>query len=108
MSHKNVMCYRLKPEKLSAFESLCERERCPYAILGQATKQQQLVVTDKHFSNKPVNIPMELLLGKTPKTKKQISNTKAVLTKLNLQDVRFEEAVNQGVKISQLLPVKSI
>jgi phosphoribosylformylglycinamidine synthase len=85
----------IKPEKLSIFEKFCKRERCPYAVLGQATHQQQLVVTDQHFSNKPVDIPMELLFGKTPKTTKAISNTTPILNELILSDVKLEEAVTR-------------
>jgi len=52
---------------LPAFEALCARERCPCAVLGVATAQQQLVLGDSHFENSPIDLPMSLLLGKAPK-----------------------------------------
>ncbi|MFC3193120.1 phosphoribosylformylglycinamidine synthase [Marinicella sediminis] len=58
----------IKPEKIEAFKDLCARERCPYAIMGQATAEQTLTVNDELFGNSPVDIPMDLLFGNTPKT----------------------------------------
>ena len=53
--------------RLADFQALCERERCPYAVLGEATEEQKLVLGDAHFDNTPIDLPMELLLGKPPK-----------------------------------------
>ena len=58
----------IKPEQLAEFEAICARERCPYAVMGQATAEQTLRVNDELFDNKPVDIPMSLLFGNTPKT----------------------------------------
>lgn len=55
------------PDKLQQFEDICKRERCLYAIVGEATEAQELVVNDKFFDNKPVNMPLNVLLGKPPK-----------------------------------------
>ncbi|HPI97067.1 MAG TPA: phosphoribosylformylglycinamidine synthase, partial [Gammaproteobacteria bacterium] len=85
----------IKPEKLSEFEDLCRRERCPVAILGKATEEKQLKVTDEYFENNPVDIPMELLLGNTPKTEKNISTVQPKLNELDLSGVTVEEAVYQ-------------
>ena len=55
------------PERLDEFSAICERERCPFAVIGEATAERQLVVGDGHFDNTPVDMPMEVLLGKPPK-----------------------------------------
>ena len=55
------------PESLDLFKAICERERCPFAVVGKATRKNQLVVEDKQFKNKPVDMPMDVLLGKPPK-----------------------------------------
>ncbi|MEA5444474.1 phosphoribosylformylglycinamidine synthase [Gammaproteobacteria bacterium AB-CW1] len=52
---------------LARFEAICRRERCPYADVGEATADPQLTVVDSHFGNQPVDMPMEVLLGKPPK-----------------------------------------
>jgi phosphoribosylformylglycinamidine synthase len=52
------------PARLDEFRAMCERERCPFAVLGVATKDGHLAVTDAHFNNRPVDMPLEVLLGK--------------------------------------------
>jgi len=57
----------IDPARWEVFEALCARERCPYARLGQATAERQLMLDDSHFHNRPIDMPMEVLLGKPPK-----------------------------------------
>ena len=52
---------------LERFTAICERERCPFAVVGEATAEPQLTVTDSHFGNNPVDMPLEVLLGKAPR-----------------------------------------
>lgn len=54
-------------ESLEAFKALCERERCPYALLGVATEAPHLTLNDRQFANRPVDLPMDVLFGKPPK-----------------------------------------
>ncbi|MGC1330164.1 phosphoribosylformylglycinamidine synthase [Pseudomonas sp.] len=49
------------------FQAICERERCPFAVVGEATAEPQLTVTDSHFGNNAVDMPLEVLLGKAPR-----------------------------------------
>jgi len=60
----------IAPERLAEFRACCERERCPFAVLGSATDDGQLVVHDRHFGNDAVAMPMEALLGKVPRTQR--------------------------------------
>ena len=53
--------------RLAAFRTLCERERCPFAVVGEATVEQQLVLEDSHFKNTPIDLPLDVLLGKPPR-----------------------------------------
>ncbi|HJV06515.1 MAG TPA: phosphoribosylformylglycinamidine synthase [Chromobacteriaceae bacterium] len=55
------------PEDLERFTALCERERCPFAVLGVATDDGHLQVRDDYFNNNPVDMPLEVLLGKPPR-----------------------------------------
>ncbi|MDY7555089.1 phosphoribosylformylglycinamidine synthase [Pseudomonas veronii] len=55
------------PEDFARFQAICERERCPFAVVGEATAEPQLTVTDSHFGNSPVDMPLEVLLGKAPR-----------------------------------------
>jgi phosphoribosylformylglycinamidine synthase len=57
----------LIPGSESAFAALCERERCPYAVVGEVTGDGRLMVRDPLLSTTPVDMPIEVLLGKTPR-----------------------------------------
>src|SRR5690606_9594149 len=54
-------------EDLDTFDALCARERCPYAVVGEATQAHHLAVRDGHFETRPVDLPMSVLFGKPPK-----------------------------------------
>ncbi|MGH7967579.1 MAG: AIR synthase-related protein, partial [Limisphaerales bacterium] len=60
-------------EDLPVFQAICERERCPYAVAGQATAEERLIITDRHFKNTPVNLPLSVLFGKPPKMTRHFS-----------------------------------
>ena len=81
------------PDKLDNFKALCERERCPYAVLGETTEALQLTVNDRHFNNRPVGMPLGVLLGKPPKmlrdvSRKEINRTEPQkLGKVDIQSV---------------------
>lgn len=62
----------VSPARLAEFEAICERERCPFAVLGEANKVQQLTVADSHFANAPVDMPMQVLLGKAPRMTRHV------------------------------------
>ena len=57
----------VKPEDIQCFEAICERERCPFAVVGEATEDKTIKVTDQQFNNNPVDLPMSVLFGKPPK-----------------------------------------
>ena len=57
----------ISDDELSLFDDICQRERCPYAVLGKATKDQRLLLSDALFDNQPVDMPLELMLGKPPR-----------------------------------------
>ncbi len=57
----------VRNEDMERFAEICWRERCPYAVIGEATEERHLVVGDGHFDNTPIDMPLEVLLGKPPK-----------------------------------------
>ncbi len=61
-------------DAVATFEALCERERCPYARLGVALEDAQLLLSDRQFANQPVNLPMDVLFGKPPKMVREIAS----------------------------------
>ena len=59
-------------DRLELFTRLCQRERAPLAVVGEATEKKDLVVADPHFANTPIDLPLEVLLGKPPRMHRQI------------------------------------
>ena len=55
------------------FQAICERERCPFAVVGEATEEQMLVLNDSHFDNQPVDMPLSVLLGKPPRMHRSVT-----------------------------------
>ena len=64
----------IESDRLAAFTALCERERCPFAVLGTLTAERELVVNDAQFENTPVAMPMEVLFGKPPKMTREAAS----------------------------------
>ena len=64
-------------DQLPLFDELCRRERAPYAVIGEATEEQHLTLSDTHFDNQPIDLPLDVLLGKTPKMTRDVTTRKA-------------------------------
>ncbi|MDR0211901.1 MAG: phosphoribosylformylglycinamidine synthase [Pseudomonas putida] len=60
-------------EDFERFKAICERERCPFAVVGEATEEKHLTVTDSHFDNTPVDMPLDVLLGKPPRMHRSVT-----------------------------------
>jgi phosphoribosylformylglycinamidine synthase len=79
-------------EGLEAFRTLCERERCPYAVIGTATEAPRLTVEDRQFDNRPVDLPMNVLFGKPPKLLREVTHAPAASGALDLAGIELDEA----------------
>ncbi len=107
MSPKEIWCNEaqeryvlaIDKNKLSSFIEICERERCPYAILGNSTSKQQLKLSDRYFDNSPIDLPMEVLLGKTPKMQRDVSTSKSQITSFVTKDINIDEAVARVLQL---------
>ncbi len=80
---------------LAQFEQICERERCPHAVVGYSTDDGQLQVFDQQFDNYPIDMPLETLLGKPPKTSRSFQREAIQRAALALPDVSLEEALSR-------------
>lgn len=79
-------------ERLAEFEALCERERCPFAVIGEATEDEQLVLGDGHFDNTPIDMSMEMLLGKPPKMLRDVQHKSVRKPDFNTAGIDLMEA----------------
>ena len=87
------------PESRDLFTSLCERERCLFAVLGTATDDGHLTVNDPEFSNKPVDLPLEVLLGKAPKMTRDVTRVTAVSEALDVDSIDMTEAARRVLQL---------
>ncbi|MFB2733630.1 phosphoribosylformylglycinamidine synthase [Shewanella mangrovisoli] len=82
-------------EDLPLFTAICERERAPFAVVGEATQEQHLTLADSHFDNNPIDLPLEVLLGKAPKMSRNVVSAKAVSPALEQSNINVKEAVKR-------------
>jgi phosphoribosylformylglycinamidine synthase len=98
MSPKEIWCNEsqeryvmaIAAESLELFKAMCERERCPFAVVGKTTEERQLVVANEH---KAVDMPMNVLLGKTPKMHRDVKTVKREFKPMDLTGVDLQDAV---------------
>ena len=77
---------------LALLKTICERERCPFAVLGSGTTEHHLRVEDEHFKNNAVDIGLDVILGKAPKMTRDVKRVKALRAPLDLKDINLVEA----------------
>jgi phosphoribosylformylglycinamidine synthase len=80
------------PGKIDVFKSLCERERCPYAIVGRATENLQLRVHDRQFDDYMVDMPLDVLLGNPPKMSREVKTEPINQKPFDTKSVHIKEA----------------
>ncbi|MGA3006869.1 MAG: phosphoribosylformylglycinamidine synthase [Opitutaceae bacterium] len=79
-------------QRMDVFSKLCERERCPFAIVGEATEETRLVLEDSHFKNTPIDMPLDVLLGKPPRMHRKETTLNRPLALLELGNLPLAEA----------------
>jgi phosphoribosylformylglycinamidine synthase len=85
----------IKPESLELFTSFCEREHCLFAVIGEATEEEHLLLNDELLGDKPVDIPMSVLFGKSPKLHRNVEHVPANTQVLDLSGILLHEAVKR-------------
>ena len=107
MSPKEIWCNEaqeryvvaVNKDKLKEFEATCIRERCPYAVVGYSSEESQLILTDHEFNNKPIDLPMDVLLGKTPKMTRDVSNKSHPIKALDTRKIDLETAIERVLQL---------
>ena len=84
---------------LETFRAICERERCPFAVVGTATDDGHLKVRDDLFSNNPVDLPLNVLLGKPPKTTRTDKTVTPSEKPFNAGDINITEAAYRVLRL---------
>jgi phosphoribosylformylglycinamidine synthase len=107
MSPKQIWCNEsqeryvlaIAPERLEEFRALCVRERCPFAVVGVATKEDQLTVHDREFGDYPVDMPLSVLLGKPPKMTRNVVRETPRLTSCDTGKIELRDAVGRVLRL---------
>lgn len=89
----------VSPDDLPAFEEICHRERSPFAVVGTATAEQQLVVTDRLLGNTPVDLPMSVLFGKPPKMTRKFTSTTSAVKAFVTDNIETADAVERVLSL---------
>jgi len=87
-------------KNLATFEQICLRERAPFSVVGRATEEEHLTVNDSHFADNeklatPIDLPLEVLLGKTPKIFKDVETKVATGDNFNVADITLADAAER-------------
>ncbi|MDQ6989309.1 MAG: phosphoribosylformylglycinamidine synthase [Mariprofundaceae bacterium] len=89
----------IAPESLLDFTAMCERERCLFAVLGEATDDGHLHVQDPQLGQDPVDLPLEVLLGKAPKMLRDVKHYPNKSVPLDTTNINIKEAVMRVLRL---------
>ncbi|RLB54228.1 MAG: phosphoribosylformylglycinamidine synthase [Deltaproteobacteria bacterium] len=86
-------------ERLAEFEAICERERCPFVVVGTATDDGVLRVSDRHFDNLPIDLPLDVLFGKPPRTEKDVTRGDFTPANFDAEAIDVAEAARRVLRL---------
>ncbi|MFT3742349.1 MAG: phosphoribosylformylglycinamidine synthase [Gammaproteobacteria bacterium] len=89
----------IDPQDLATFESIAQRERCPFAVIGTVSKDQQLVVNDAALPQQPIDLPLSFLLGKTPRPLRQVQTDFIEPSLFDLAEIDLAEAAKRVLQL---------
>ena len=84
---------------LERFDAVCRRERCPYAVVGDATESRELVLEDSYFDNRPVELPMSVLFGKPPRMHRSVKSLSFAKQLFDSSDIDVREAAERVLRL---------
>jgi phosphoribosylformylglycinamidine synthase len=86
-------------QDLERFKFMCERERCPFAVLGQATTEQTLHLNDQLFANTPIDLPLEVLLGKAPKMHRDVQHLPVIAEEFDTSAITIKDTAERILRL---------
>ena len=89
----------IAPEQLDLFKQFCERERCPFAVVGVATEALHLRVEDTLLPETPVDMEMSILLGKPPRMTRDVHRVTRPLDAINTRDIDLLDAAQRVLQL---------
>jgi phosphoribosylformylglycinamidine synthase len=89
----------LRPGSLAGFEQLARRERCPFAVIGQITDDGVLKVHDDAFDEQPVDMPLEALLGKPPRMRREVRRRAPLCAVRDCEQLELRDALYRVLRL---------
>ncbi|PKO89792.1 MAG: phosphoribosylformylglycinamidine synthase [Betaproteobacteria bacterium HGW-Betaproteobacteria-12] len=89
----------IPPNRIGEFQAMCERERCPFAVVGEATGDGHLTVTDAHFGVNPVDMEMEALLGKPPRMTRDVKHEPETFVSFDATAIELKDAAYRLMRL---------
>ena len=86
-------------EDLPRFEAICQRERAPFAVLGEATEEEHLKVSDELLGDSPVDLPMNVLFGKPPKMQREFDRMDFQRQDFAVSGIELRDAVQRVLQL---------
>lgn len=84
---------------MTMFDELCQRERCPYAVVGETTEEKHIGLHDEHFDNQPIDLPMEVLFGKPPKMHREVRSGQVEAQNFDNANIEITEAAQRVLSL---------
>jgi phosphoribosylformylglycinamidine synthase len=85
----------IDPARFERFRQFAERERCPIAVVGEATRERRLELADRHFANRPIDVPLALIFGNTPRMTREVQRQPARVEPLSRAGIELGEAARR-------------
>ncbi len=100
-------------DRLDAFRALCERERCPYAVIGEATEETRLLLDDRYFDKRraqesrldaeraarPIDMELSVLFGKPPKMLRDVRSLKRKVPAFDTKGIDIKDAIYRVLRL---------
>ena len=92
----------LRPDDVERFAALCERERCPFAVVGYASVAEHLALRDPHAVDEaaraPIDLPMDVIFGKPPRMERTAVHVAPALTPFDFSNITLADAVDRVLR----------
>jgi phosphoribosylformylglycinamidine synthase len=92
----------LKAGTIESFAALCERERCPFAVVGEITGDGRLTVSDSLLGGAPVDMPIEVLLGNTPRMRRVAASRPRALLPLSTAGATIGKSLERLLNLATI------
>ncbi len=89
----------IAPDRIDVFAKMCERERCPFAVVGYTTDDGQLTVSDALHENRPVDMPLDVLLGKPPRMTRVVERVASLSDTFHFEDIDVRDAAYRLLRL---------